>query len=75
MLRAQSGEAAVPLSSSTLQLLSPMNKAQGETKSGNAQTWSGQGKRKNSKFNEEYAPGRPAMRDPRGSAVPRSACC
>jgi hypothetical protein len=52
-----------------------MNKAQGETKSGNARTWRGQGKRKNSKFNEEYAPGRPAMQDPCGSAVPRSACC
>jgi hypothetical protein len=72
-LKAQSGEAAVPLPSSTLQLLSLMNKAQGKR---SQETHERKGdKGRNSKFNEEYAPGRPATQDPRESALPRSARC
>jgi hypothetical protein len=40
-LGAQSGEAAIPLPSSALQLLSPVDKAQGEAKSEDAQTQRG----------------------------------
>jgi hypothetical protein len=71
-LGAQSVETVVPLSSSTLQLLSPAGRAREKLSQETHESRRDEGE---NSIQQKYIPGRFATRDLHGSAAPRSACC